>query len=64
MLCKAQELKREWGTGGPTCWALKTSAAPATVSGERAFIRPLFLVGDGKAKVRRDPQARRPALHR
>lgn len=39
--CKAQGLKREWGMGGPTGWAPETSAAPATVSGERAFIRPL-----------------------
>jgi hypothetical protein len=58
--CKASELKREWGMGGPT-EAPKTPAAPATVRGEQAFIRPLsFWMGRRKHAVTHE--ARRPAL--
>jgi len=58
--CKAPELKREWGTGGPT-EAPKTPAAPATVLRRAGFHRATAQPG-GKAKARIDPQARRPAL--
>ena len=57
---KASGIKWECGTGQPNSGS-KTAAAPATVSGERPSLSHWET---GKATVRVDPQARRPAVQK
>ena len=59
---KAPGLKREWDKGEPE-QVPETPAAPATVTRRAGFQPATALDRGGKAKVRIDPQARRPALH-